>query len=618
MQGSEASEAPPSAEAVDCVAKFLSAPVPDLSAATEPPVDEQLSFGVADAGSLGGLHMLVAITQDTLNFQFKQLFLNETDFPDFPRQLSLELGDDSLKVQLDAPLVRLVVPGAKPTDRVALFTVRMKEGTLTRSEIVKNPTTGKREISDRVIEIKDWAFTFKVNLDMVQLKSAAETRGRSVPEVVRKYLEFHEEQFEIRQLFMNFQDANLLEYEPSLTRVKMPDGSALDVAVMQRFLELFSLHVKGLRDQRPYVLGYSVSQRPRPDRPPSLFAPSACTFSVYADGQDAGMSCLQFLLMTGKETQLPGGDVGVFTHNWMKQDIAAQAGSSGRMIISTEEFNRQFFFGTILGGIRNALKRATDDELGLEDEAFAWYEDGALLAEMRDWVGKKYGGRERDHYLQGHVGANLDEFFPGIKSRKQGWGLYRYRSSLDLCGGAGRIVSEHWHDLGAKGYAEETKLISCFVIARNGVPITIFGGGMIWQRMDVYVHPAGKLNFHRGGYWLKTPFDFTIVLAAGVDGKVGVQVTFSDARSSTSGHDTGDWYTSFARDIVAGEQRQASALIARLKQRLTETLPKAFNTIESAIIFPAGSVFSFKQPALDTRGRLYLDITYKDKAPRDP
>lgn len=599
---------------MDCVDKFLSAPVPDLSAAVSPPSEEVLSFGAPDAGSLGGLHMLVAITQDTINFQLKQLFANEGDFPDFPRSLSLELGDDSLKAQLAAPLIRLVVPGAKPTDRVALFTVRMKEGTLTRSEIVKNPATGKREIVDRTIEIKDWAFTFKVNLDMVQLRAAAETRGRPIPAVVRKYLEFDEQQFEIRQLFMNFQDANLLEYDAALTSLKMPDGSALELAIVQRFVELFALHVKALRDQRPYVLGYTVSHRARPDRPTPLFAPSACTFSVYGEPGDPGMSCLQFLLMTGKGSELPGGDVGVFGHNWMKQQVAAEVGSSGRMIISTEEFNRQFFVGTILGGIRNALKRVQDDELGLEDETFAWYEKGALIAEMRDWVGKKYGERERDHYFGGNVAAKPSEFFPGLSVWEKGWGLYRYRSTLDLCGGSGRIVTEDWHNFGVKDYAEETKLISCFVYATSGVPIKIHGGGMIWQRMDIYRHPL-KTSVHKGGYWIKHPFEFTIVLAAGVDGKVNVSVCFDDSKTCTSGNVKGEWWTRDRMDIVDHEKGKAAALIAKLKQRLSETLPHAFNALESCVVFPAGSVFSFKQPALDSAGRLYLDITYKDSAP---
>lgn len=598
--------APLSEETRAFLAALAAAPVPDPSVAEEPTAEELVSFAAPGLPGLAGFPMVVVLTQDAINFQFKKLWQSDQRLP---KTLDLSFEQMRLTAELDPPLISLHVPGARPGDRVALFTLRLRTGKFVREVIRRVTVDGqtRREIGDEETPIKDWKLTFKVNLDIVSLAAAHDKA--TMPRVIRELVEFKSDQFHIRKIFLNLEDANLLEYDEKLTEMKV-NGADLSPEVVTSFVKILSTSLKQHKQDRPYVLAYSVT--PAKTRPPAIFEPTGATFSTFVDKNNPGQSCLQFLLMT-RHQELPGGaDAGIFSESWMTRWKSAEPGAAGRMIVSTDEFNTQYFAGVLLKGVRDALTRTKPDEMGLVDEKFAWYEDGALLQSMRAWVNgtipsSEDGQKARQKYFENRVPGKFEDFFPGITKDKKGWAVWHCDTTLHLCDGWGAIIGEEWTS--GKVYRQEATYVTCGVFARAGHPIRFSIGGQIHTHVEVHTRRL-TVDQHWGGYVIRRPFGYDASITAGADGKLVLTLAerpgLADSEESIKG---GDAWAGHESEVSAARPRSQRLKDAFCK-RLNDALADSFKAFGAQIVLPAGDLFFFKNPQLDNDGRLYVDITF--------
>ena len=130
--------------------------------------------------ALNGLHIIAAVTQQAVNYQFAQLHKREI----LPQRLDLKLADTGLelKAELASPLVYFDLV----TDhRSALFVLRMPKGVFSFWDGI-GPNAKQKSV-----EFEDWSYAFTVALDMQALAAAAiaahaELRGPSTRARLRR------------------------------------------------------------------------------------------------------------------------------------------------------------------------------------------------------------------------------------------------------------------------------------------------------------------------------------------------------------------------------------------------------------------------------------------------
>ena len=128
--------------------------------------------------ALNGLHIIAAVTQQAVNYQFAQLHKREI----LPQRLDLKLADTGLelKAELASPLVYFDLV----TDhRSALFVLRMPKGVFSFWDGI-GPNAKQKSV-----EFEDWSYAFTVALDMQALAAAAIAAHVGIPSIVKEHLD---------------------------------------------------------------------------------------------------------------------------------------------------------------------------------------------------------------------------------------------------------------------------------------------------------------------------------------------------------------------------------------------------------------------------------------------
>jgi hypothetical protein len=296
-----------------------------ISASDQLPLREMRQMTVADR--LSGLHMLVSVTQDSLNYQFSELFERGI----IHKNLDIVLGDTGLELhaRLASPMVSFSVPTNR---RAAVLTVRMPSGTF-----VYWTGVGPKAVKN-TIEFADWSYAFQVSLDLRTIEQEALKASAAVPPEVKAHLQnFSSDMFTVRHLFMDFQNANLAAFDPNRTRMAFPDGKPLSAGQLTQFQNMLQTYFATLRGtDNPYVLGYAI--HPTPSTSAATFIPTGSTFSTYDDPKSEGMNALNFLLMT-QHADLPSDPkAGLFDFNWV-----TSRDYDGRFVIASRMFWDRWF-----------------------------------------------------------------------------------------------------------------------------------------------------------------------------------------------------------------------------------------------------------------------------------
>jgi hypothetical protein len=286
---------------------------------------------------LNGLNMVVALTQDTINYQIKLLHGAGIIKPN----LDIVLTGDNAGIELHAKLAAPTVELGVRTDRSrAYLALSMPSGTL------KYYAGSRAKPKLTSMDFTDWSFVFGVALDMQTLAAEALKNQGTIPEEVRKHLEaFKPDMFTIQHLFLDLENVNLADFDDGRSKLtwpsKAPDPTGGLEAVKLAFLDYFqSLKTSN----NPYILGYTVENTT--NSAPSALDPTSSTFNT-TKNPDQGNSTLNFLLMTGHETLPNNAALGTF--DWLTPGKSFD----GRMVIAHDTFWEKWVLPSLgLGDIK--------------------------------------------------------------------------------------------------------------------------------------------------------------------------------------------------------------------------------------------------------------------------
>jgi hypothetical protein len=218
------------------------------------------------------------------------------------------------------------------------------KGTGPKAKLVKYDATG-------------WQYAVAINMDFKQLKKDNLENNVKVPDFVEEQLtQFMSNMFDVNHLFMNFQSADLMRFDPDKTNA----GDAKDVGVEQ-LVTFMNFYLKWLtKTGNPFILGYSITQNDKtavPDeaKVPDSIKPVGTTYTMYRDNLHPHLSTLNFTLVTkgGYKTIRRSPDN--FDTNWITPEDQCDA----KMIYAASRFSEEF----ILKPLFEKLRDETHDKL---------------------------------------------------------------------------------------------------------------------------------------------------------------------------------------------------------------------------------------------------------------
>lgn len=298
---------------------------------------------MTEPDKLGGLHAVVALTQDSINFQLSQLHKRGIIKP----RLQISPGDTG--IELDAALAPPTIAFALAhRQRAAVLTLPLPVGTLVCWEGF-GPKAVRREVP-----IADWRLAFTVNLDLQDI-AAERLNSGAVPEEVKKHLaQFSPDIFTIRHLFLDFGNANLVELDLDRTQMPLPRDAKPSPGMIQQAQEALRAYIATLRgDDNPFILGYAVDVKPQKPVDGPLAA-TAGTFSTFVDKRTDGMSTLNYLLMTDHVALPTAPSTGLFESNWVRSTTL-----DGRMVIAHSRFWSAWLHPQLAGQLGDATETDT-------------------------------------------------------------------------------------------------------------------------------------------------------------------------------------------------------------------------------------------------------------------
>ena len=409
---------------------------------------------------------------------------------------------------------------------------------------------------------------------MQQIKQDTLQSLSKIPSRVKEHLEnFNEDMFTIRHLFMDFQDANIANYD--MKKSKFPISSEMiarqTITILQLTLQNYFKSLEG--SDNPYILGYSIEEKRANNSSniPPTFIPTGCTFSTFYDSRETKndekeLSTLNFLLVTDNK-KLPTSDrSGIFDKTWMQPTNNAE----GCFVIG------EIFINWLLPKIKELLLKPFCKEKG---------EDGKT--NIMDKL------KEKMNLSQISTGWNFsasyeDEYLPPKGERTGDFYHVRNKWNLDC-----EMI------LSTDCFSEKEKNISKKAIIKLSGKIHRYhmhsGSGRCidgdatqkWNcQIDIIAGTNGQIAFKCLD--LKTPPP---------DIKIE-QDFFSNFFNSIFGnHQVGNWF-----------RKEFNEVTNELEKEFPENLNIRF-------ILPAGNIFFFKNTCFDDAVNLLLEVTYKRENP---
>jgi hypothetical protein len=283
--------------------------------------------------TLAGFDLVYAITQELINDQIAYLSVVEEKIATtWKAYLNIDAPADPpfVDATLGIPVVSLLTGDS--SSRKVKLRIPFADGTFAywklnyQKKIHGVPTAERAEA-----QLAGSALTLTANLSLAELAPQLEQKLGRVPQhVLDQLTKFDESMFEIQHLFLNFEDADLIDsYE-------LEAGGAKDLnapEVIDQFKDVLKSYIEGLKgSSNPFILGYIAQARTHdsdaggaqvPD-----FAPTGVTYSITPEPETPPRSSLNYLLVTGNKKVL-GAGYGIFTDNWVSRDDA-----SGAFVIS--------------------------------------------------------------------------------------------------------------------------------------------------------------------------------------------------------------------------------------------------------------------------------------------
>ncbi|MEV6908510.1 hypothetical protein [Amycolatopsis sp. NPDC051071] len=295
--------------------------------------------GLVPAGWMSGLHMVWAVTEQTINDQLKLLVNNGV----IERKITvgdLDKDDICLTGGIGIPTVELTNPMGPKTARLKVPIVTGTAKYLERRG---------RTLVSKDVSADGWCLVLRTVLNLSDKKAKVEELGKDLPESVSKILEkFTSSDFSIQQIFLDLQNANLTSFDPDASDLGTLDPG-LAALIGKGLVKYFA--ASRTPGRNPYVLGY-IAQAPHND--PSKLQPTNADFSLTRYRTSGGgldvrhdRNTLNFLLMTGGQ-KVPV-DAGNFTRNLVA------SGGAGTGYVAFDTLKKAWIESEILPAFREAV-----------------------------------------------------------------------------------------------------------------------------------------------------------------------------------------------------------------------------------------------------------------------
>lgn len=266
---------------------------------------------------LSGYDLVYAVSQKTINNQLELLSALSV-LPTSWKATDPE-GFWSIDLSVGTPTVNAVTgnAGARALNVIFPFT----GGTMTYSSLGRD-ANGKPAVIRNTIQMAGWGLKVSVNMSLAEIAQADIAAHKLIPDAVKRQLQaFTVDMYDIRHLFLDFEDADLIldsyDFVPA-AGVKNP--ALLEPNVITQLRAVVQSVIETLRgSNNPFILGYTATNKKVPPKN-AMFVPTGSSYSIYAEGSDPGRSSLNFLSETEGRPVPSDAKSGLFDSNWLNSD----------------------------------------------------------------------------------------------------------------------------------------------------------------------------------------------------------------------------------------------------------------------------------------------------------
>lgn len=328
--------------------------------------------------TLAGYDMVLALSQDTINYQFQELHkrniihkkwgvlggktADEKDFhitdqdAGFKQKVKdwiaiqkdiekarkdndwAEIGNLMNRVKSEnlnftfgweAILLAPEVSFIKDNTKEILLELRFKSGKLYyREEETKAVST---------FNLKNAMYVFKVPIGQLKVTKDNMTldAGESAAKVIRES-GLSDDDFTIQSLFLNFENANISSFDKS--KSILPDGSS--VAFQNAISNYFNMTISG--SENPYVLGYGINRRKINATEKAMFQPTSLGFSTSYSNKNKKpgvFSAFNFLMMLNDTKPPTTPTAGILPKSLIELGKDVSSSTDGVFSIQRDHFN---------------------------------------------------------------------------------------------------------------------------------------------------------------------------------------------------------------------------------------------------------------------------------------
>jgi hypothetical protein len=418
-------------------------------------------------------------------------------------------------------------------------------------------------------DMTGWKYGISITLDLKAVEKDDIAGNKAVPQLVKDQLyHFMSNMFSVNSLFMDFESTDLMRFDPAHTDTSSAGDVGLEQLVLFMNFYLQDLQRKG----NPYILGYSLTTSDKtnydPDQNvPDQLRPVGTTFTLYHDPVNSNLSNLNFVLATkgghGKIVGTPGN----FDSNWISPTEQCDA----KMIYSHSCLVEQFILRPFFDQFRS--------------QVFQQIKDNISVGEGKAYDDAKTQTATGFSYAISNVSAGDDQYVNNF--------------TADFTGDATSVAV----DLkGHLAFYKEVDKNMGFCQAK--------------------AHATGSLDW-----------SMTITLATVKDAKGEPTLKLSNTPvkidNSTQDSDKNDCAKGFeVIGKILGGILDALTFFSD-KGFFTKLLDNVFDlhipgignvgaafgnlagSVATVLVLPAGQVFFFKSPSIDTQGNLAMQLTYK-------
>ncbi|MCE7992919.1 MAG: hypothetical protein HEP71_13100 [Roseivirga sp.] len=189
-------------------------------------------------------------------------------------------------------------------------------------------------------DLKNCVYAFEVPIGKLQItKDRMVLKAQEEMDTVIRESGLSDDDFTIESLFLNFENANIISFDPG--RSNFPEEAALPLQVSVK--NYFDQTLAG--SDNPYVLGYGVSRRKISSSEPAMFQPTSLNFSTsYSSQMDpetpvpGEFSAFNFLMMLNNRVPPYDQNTGVLPHSLIESGKDTSSTMDGVFAIQKDHF----------------------------------------------------------------------------------------------------------------------------------------------------------------------------------------------------------------------------------------------------------------------------------------